>query len=98
MAAIWAEVFQLSQVGIHDNFFDLGGHSLMALRLFRLIQERFKRNLPLASLFLRPTIAQFAELIAPPPDRALAESSSVTMRALRAAVYANPCKNSPFFY
>ena len=58
MAAIWAEVFQLSQVGIHDNFFDLGGHSLNALRLFSLIRDRLKRSVQLADLFLRPTIAQ----------------------------------------
>src|SRR5262249_50004927 len=81
MAAIWAEVFQPTQVGIHDNFFDLGGHSLMALRLFSLIQERFKRNLPLASLFLRPTIAQLTELVVPPRDPDPTELPSRLMRA-----------------
>ena len=63
MAAIWSEVLQRPQVGIHDDFFDLGGHSLMALRLFGLIRKRFGRDLPLASLFLRPTIAQLSGLV-----------------------------------
>jgi amino acid adenylation domain-containing protein len=81
MAAIWAEVLQLPQVGIHDDFFDLGGHSLMALRLFGLIRERFRTNLPLASLFLRPTIAQLSELVDTPPDRGPSESSPAPMRA-----------------
>ena len=81
MVAIWAEVFQLSQVGIHDNFFDLGGRSLTALRLLSLIRERFKINLPLESLFLHPTIAQLTELVAPPPDREPAKWSSTTVRA-----------------
>ena len=69
MAAIWADVFQLSQVGIRDNFFNLGGRSLTALRLLSLIREHFKINLPLESLFLHPTIAQLTELVAPPPVR-----------------------------
>ena len=80
MAAIWAEVLQLPQVGIHDNFFDFGGHSLMAIRLFSLIREHFRRDLPLSSLFLRPTIAEFTELVDPLPNREPAESSSNPMR------------------
>ena len=80
MAAIWAEVLQLPQVGIHDNFFDFGGHSLMAIRLFSLIREHFRRDLPLSSLFLRPTIAEFTELVDPLPNREPAESSSSPMR------------------
>jgi amino acid adenylation domain-containing protein len=75
MAAIWAEVLQVPRVGIHDNFFDLGGHSLMAIKLFSLIREHFQRDLPLSSLFLRPTIAQFTELVEPLPDGEAAKSS-----------------------
>ena len=82
MAAIWAEVFQVSQVGVHDNFFDLGGHSLMALRLFSLIRANFGTNLPLADLVLRPTVAQLSELVAPRLDRDPVESSSGPIQAL----------------
>jgi acyl carrier protein len=69
MAAIWAEVLHLPQVGIHDDFFDLGGHSLAALQLFGLVRQRFHRDLPMSSFFLRPTIAQLAELVDGPPAR-----------------------------
>ena len=63
MAAIWAEVLRVTQVGIHDNFFDLGGHSLAAVQVFSLIRERFRRNLRIGDFFNRPTIAGLAELV-----------------------------------
>jgi hypothetical protein len=81
MAAIWAEVLQRPEVGIHDNFFDLGGHSLLALRLFSLIRERFQTDLPLSSLFLRPTAAGLAELVTPPPAPSPARPSPGPMWA-----------------
>ena len=84
MAAIWAEVLRIPRVGIHDNFFDLGGHSLRAIRLFSLIRDRFRKDLPLSSLFLRPTVAGLAELVALPPAPSPARSSPGPMSAGRA--------------
>ncbi|MGH7844015.1 MAG: non-ribosomal peptide synthetase, partial [Candidatus Binatia bacterium] len=57
---IWEEVLGLDGIGIHDNFFDLGGHSLLGARLIAQIQERFAVDLPLRSLFESPTAAQLA--------------------------------------
>ena len=61
LAQIWADVLKVPQVGIHDNFFDLGGHSLTALRLFSQVEEQYEHKLPLATLFEAPTIAQMAD-------------------------------------
>jgi non-ribosomal peptide synthetase component F/thioesterase domain-containing protein/acyl carrier protein len=58
LVELWQEVMSLDHVGVHDNFFDLGGHSLLAVRLFALIEKRFGKRLPLATLFQAPTIAQ----------------------------------------
>ncbi len=56
----WKEVLSLEQVGIHDNFFDVGGHSLMGMRIFSKIQKHYRINLPMATLFVAPTIATLA--------------------------------------
>jgi amino acid adenylation domain-containing protein/thioester reductase-like protein len=63
LAAIWAAVLNLDTVGRDENFFDVGGHSLKAAQLVVRIQETFQRNLPLRTLFERPTIATLAEEI-----------------------------------
>ncbi len=63
LASIWQQVLGVSQVGIHDNFFELGGSSLQAARLFAEIEKTFGKNLPLATLFEAPTVAQLVTLI-----------------------------------
>lgn len=60
LVQIWEELLGVHPVGIHDNFFDLGGHSLMAIQLFARMEERFARRLPLSTLFKTPTIAGLA--------------------------------------
>jgi amino acid adenylation domain-containing protein len=60
IAEIWAEVLKLDKVGVHDNFFALGGHSLMATQVNSQIKARIKADLPLRTLFEEPTIAQLA--------------------------------------
>jgi len=61
MAQIWAEVLNLQQVGIDDNFFDLGGNSLLAVRMIVAIEQRFGVALPLQVLFRTPTVALLTE-------------------------------------
>jgi amino acid adenylation domain-containing protein len=57
---IWAEVLKVEFIGINDNFFDLGGNSLLAVQLIERIHKQFKHDLPLSALFLNPTIAHLA--------------------------------------
>jgi acyl-CoA synthetase (AMP-forming)/AMP-acid ligase II/acyl carrier protein len=64
MAQTWAEILHLDRVGIHDNFFDLGGHSLKATQLVSRIREVFQVELPLTLLFEETnTVALLSESI-----------------------------------
>jgi amino acid adenylation domain-containing protein len=64
LAGIWADLLGLDRVGIDEDFFALGGHSMLAVRVFGRIQERFGKSLPIATLFQAPTIEKLADLLA----------------------------------
>lgn len=63
LADAWAEVLGVPRVGVHDNFIELGGHSLMAAQLVNRLGQRLGVDIPLAELFARPTVAALAELV-----------------------------------
>ena len=63
LASLWAKILQVNVVGMTDNFFSLGGDSLLAARLFAQIHNRFGKNLPLSTLFASPTIEQLAKTL-----------------------------------
>lgn len=63
LAKIWEDVLDVSPIGVEDNFFELGGHSLLAIQILFKIREAFAIELPMRSVFDRPTIAAQAELI-----------------------------------
>jgi acyl-coenzyme A synthetase/AMP-(fatty) acid ligase len=61
---IWQEVLDVRPIGVHDNFFDLGGHSLAATRVVSRVFEQYQLAIPLQSLFQSPTVAEMAAVIA----------------------------------
>jgi len=63
LADMWSEILMRDRVGIHDNFFDLGGQSLKAMRLMAMIKEIFDAKIPLIVFFQVGTIKGIAELI-----------------------------------
>ncbi|MCW2248522.1 acyl transferase domain-containing protein [Azospirillum fermentarium] len=64
VAALWQEVLGIESIGINDNFFDLGGHSLIAAQLVSRLRRLFGVDVELDALFATPTVAQLAESLA----------------------------------
>ncbi|MBD1924288.1 amino acid adenylation domain-containing protein [Microcoleus sp. FACHB-831] len=63
IAEIWTAVLSLDKVGIKDNFFDLGGHSLMATQLISRVKKNFGVDVSLPEFFKSPTIKDLAEIV-----------------------------------
>jgi amino acid adenylation domain-containing protein len=63
LAGIWAEVLGKDLIGVHDNFFDLGGHSLLVTQVASRIRSAFNVELSVPRLFEATTVAQLSELI-----------------------------------
>jgi len=63
LAHIWESLLQRESIGIHDNFFDLGGHSLRAIRLVALVKQQLQVDIKLSTIFAQPTIASLATFI-----------------------------------
>ncbi|WP_018905479.1 non-ribosomal peptide synthetase [Variovorax paradoxus] len=86
VAAVWSEVLQVAQVGLNDNFFDLGGHSLLLIRAHRLLEDRLHTAIPVVNLFKYPTVQSLVQWLEQAPARGAASASAAAAsddRALR---------------
>ena len=63
LSQIWSDILDIYPVGVKDDFFDLGGHSFIAVRLMEEIEQQFQKSLPVSTLFQNSTIEQQALLI-----------------------------------
>ncbi|MBD2136116.1 amino acid adenylation domain-containing protein [Anabaena sp. FACHB-1237] len=63
LIAIWEELLNVRGINLYDDFFELGGNSLLAVRLFAIIEQQFQQKLPLSSLFPDSTISAIAQEI-----------------------------------
>jgi phthiocerol/phenolphthiocerol synthesis type-I polyketide synthase E len=68
LAQAWQEALGLEQLGIHDNFFDLGGNSLLWLKVVGRLKKELRREVPLTSVFEAPTVAALAKLLGEGPS------------------------------
>ncbi|MEJ6479893.1 amino acid adenylation domain-containing protein [Nostoc punctiforme UO1] len=63
LTQIWSRILKVDKVGVKDNFFDLGGHSLLTPYLMAQIKQQFGKNIAIASLYQNPTIEQLATIV-----------------------------------
>jgi acyl carrier protein len=63
LVAVWEKVLENAPIGVTDDFFELGGNSLRAVRVFVEIKKAFGRNLPLATLVQTPTVETLAQAL-----------------------------------
>ena len=63
LAGVWSKLLKIDRVGIHDNFFEIGGNSLMTLQVAVQVRELLGTDLPIVKLFQHPTIAQLANYL-----------------------------------
>ncbi len=63
LAAIWTDVLHIDEVGVSDDFFDLGGNSLLAVKLMSRIRDEFGTTLPIATLFETSTLGSLAKIL-----------------------------------
>jgi acyl carrier protein len=75
LAKIWAEVLGVNTVGIHDDFFEIGGDSMRAARLLATIKQELDFSLPIDALFQHPSVAEFSKAI---QDGTLSANGPVT--------------------
>jgi amino acid adenylation domain-containing protein len=61
IADVWREALEVERVGVQDNFFNLGGHSLLLIRVNNLLREALRIELPVVELFKYPTVSALAE-------------------------------------
>jgi acyl carrier protein len=80
LAEIWAQVLGLERVGVHDNFFDLGGHSLLLMQLHVKLNEKFQTDISLVDLFEYSTVYAQAKWLSKQKS-ATAETASLEEQA-----------------
>ncbi len=85
IAALWQEVLHTDQISIYDNFFEVGGNSLLLLQLHSKLQETFSCEMELVDLFSHPTISALAAHLAEPQPPAPADDSQIQDRAKKQA-------------
>ena len=77
LLGIWKELLRSPQIGIDDNFFEVGGHSLLAAQVIAQVQSAIGRKISVSAVFRAPTIRTFAKLLR---DDALSQPDPIAMR------------------
>ena len=83
LATLWREILRLDRVGVRDNFFDLGGDSVLLVQIHQRLETHLRREVPITALFEHPTIADLAQHLAGDGSHAAARQQTIADRAAR---------------
>jgi amino acid adenylation domain-containing protein len=83
VAQIWADVLRLDRVGIHDNFFKIGGHSLKATQVISRVRKQLRKDLAIRLLFEQPTVHEIAKAMDSLPEGVVKRKEPELMRVSR---------------
>jgi amino acid adenylation domain-containing protein len=94
LANIWQELLEVEQVGVDQNFFELGGHSLLVLQMIARIRNIFETELPVRSVFEKPTIAALADELQKAQALGLKARTPILQRSSGRATAASPSREA----
>ena len=80
LATCWAELLGVERAGVHDNFFDVGGHSLLLLTMQSRLERVLQRSIPILTLFQYPTIGSLAAYLCRPAEATTAAPANGNIR------------------
>ncbi|QDF05166.1 type I polyketide synthase [Myxococcus xanthus] len=83
LADIWQRFLGVESVALHENFFELGGNSLIGLKVINEVKRRFGKDLPVVALFENPTLSAMARLLTRGQEQASATTSDRRSRGAR---------------
>jgi acyl-CoA synthetase (AMP-forming)/AMP-acid ligase II/acyl carrier protein len=92
MASIWAEILKLKQIGLYDNFFDLGRHSFLAMEVITRVRKAFAIDVALRELFAVPTVAGMAAAVM---QKRFQRTPRQNLGDLRSDLQSLPSENAP---
>ena len=84
IATIWGELLGVAQPGVTENFFDLGGHSMLMVQVCNRLKEQLGRDVPVLTMFEHPTIRSLAQALSQAPAAQTVATRSSTTNAERA--------------
>jgi natural product biosynthesis luciferase-like monooxygenase protein len=95
VASVWSEVLGLANPGLHSNFFDLGGHSLLVIQVQRRLKELAGREIPIVDMFANPTIYKLAQCLSTGPSTDTAAQAGSERARLRKSRIKNAYSEVP---
>lgn len=100
LLALWRDLLKIPNLGIHDNFFEYGGDSLIIVQIITELEQKLGKTLPFSSIFNSPTVAQLAAFLQEQNSRVVQQSALVPVKTTgkRTPLFCVHADGGAFFY